>query len=111
MSERTASGPPPGWYPHPDMARTLRYWNGADWTGEVAPMPAGAQPQVGGEVSDTLQTIGWITAFVFPLAGFVIGCLCVAQGPKSEGWWMMVVSVIFAFVGVALVMQGAPVPA
>lgn len=26
-----------GWYPHPVMADTLRYWDGEKWTDQVAP--------------------------------------------------------------------------
>ena len=91
-------GPPAGWYPHPGMAQTLRYWDGTAFTGDLAPAPYQG-PAPTGEVSDTVQTIGWVCAFVFPIVGFVIGCLCVSQGPKSEGWWMIVVSVIFAGIG------------
>lgn len=32
--------PPPGWYAHPSMANTLRYWDGEHWSEQVAP----AQP-------------------------------------------------------------------
>lgn len=28
---------PAGWYPHDTMADTVRYWDGASWTGQVAP--------------------------------------------------------------------------
>ena len=28
----------PGWYPHPEGLATLRWWNGADWTEQLAPM-------------------------------------------------------------------------
>lgn len=29
-----------GWYAHPSMANTLRYWDGQKWTDQVAPAPA-----------------------------------------------------------------------
>ena len=32
--------PGPGWYPHPSMAHTVRYWDGAAWTDQIAPAPA-----------------------------------------------------------------------
>lgn len=35
-----SDAPPPtpaGWYPHPDMENTQRYWNGTSWTDQVAP--------------------------------------------------------------------------
>jgi hypothetical protein len=29
----------PGWYPDPQQANTMRYWDGAAWTADVRPMP------------------------------------------------------------------------
>lgn len=34
--------PAPGWYPHPSMAQTQRYWDGEQWSDQVAPAPAPA---------------------------------------------------------------------
>lgn len=31
-----------GWYPHPDMVATVRYWDGDAWTNHIA--PAGSAP-------------------------------------------------------------------
>lgn len=31
--------PPAGWYPHPTMAATQRYWDGEGWTENIAPIP------------------------------------------------------------------------
>jgi len=39
-------GAPAGWYPHPSMANTLRYWDGQRWTDQVAPGPAPAPVRV-----------------------------------------------------------------
>lgn len=39
LPARTQPETPPGWYPAPDGAPTLRYWDGAAWTSNVAPMP------------------------------------------------------------------------
>lgn len=60
-----------------------------------------------GEVGDTVQTVGWICAFAFPMVGFVIGCLCISRGPKSEGVWMIVVSVLFALAIATFLLQAA----
>jgi len=43
----TDQSPPAGWYPHPSMANTQRYWDGERWTDHIAPQgtPApGQQP-------------------------------------------------------------------
>lgn len=89
------------------MAHTLRYWNGATYTSDVAPMPV---RQGSGEVSDTVQTIGWVCAFIIPIVGFVIGCLCISQGPKHDGWLITGVSVIFGLLGLALLVASALQP-
>ncbi len=34
--------PSPGWYPAPDRAGWLRYWDGTNWTAHAAPGPPGA---------------------------------------------------------------------
>lgn len=39
---------PPGWYTDPRDAGQARYWDGADWTDHVAPIPAGAVLVSGG---------------------------------------------------------------
>ena len=31
------AGPPAGWFPDPEMANTLRYWDGSAWTDHRAP--------------------------------------------------------------------------
>lgn len=38
MADLMAEGTPAGWYPHPTMAGTQRYWDGAKWTDNVAPL-------------------------------------------------------------------------
>lgn len=39
--------PPAGWYPHPTMAGTRRYWDGQKWTDHIAPVqpvPVASKP-------------------------------------------------------------------
>jgi hypothetical protein len=35
---------PPGWFPDPEQAGTLRYWDGATWTEHRSPAPEAAAP-------------------------------------------------------------------
>lgn len=90
MSEQ--QGPPAGWYPHPDMTGTVRYWNGSAFTGDTAPAPHSAG--AAGPISPSMRQMGWVCAFVFPIVGFVIGCIAASRGPKNEGTWMLVTSVV-----------------
>lgn len=51
--------PPAGWYPHPTMADTLRYWDGDAWTEHIAPAggqqagPQRACPYCGAQISES----------------------------------------------------------
>lgn len=74
----TAPKPPAGWYPDPDGNPTQRYWNGSDWTDQLAPLtvtssvpavPAAAMPLKSGVVAGLLQLfLGW-----FGLGRFYLG--------------------------------------
>jgi hypothetical protein len=81
---------PAGWYPHPEVAGAQRYWDGRTWTDHVA--PGQPVPMVGSGQSVWVP-IGWICAFVFPLAGFVIG-FCLPRKYSQQGLWIMGVSVV-----------------
>jgi uncharacterized protein DUF2510 len=39
---------PAGWYPHPTMAGTQRYWDGENWTDHVAPLTPAPTPTLSG---------------------------------------------------------------
>ena len=94
----TVSGPPPGWYPHPTMAQTQRYWDGFQWTDHIAPaavpVPASAPAS---QVSDGLLAAGYITAILIPIIGFVVGIVVMAKGRSGHGIAMIIISIV-AFV-------------
>ena len=72
-------------------------WDGRLWTDHVAP----GQP-VRVEIDNSVWvTIGWIFAFVFPIAGFVIG-FCLPRKYSQQGLWIMAVSVVVGVIFLAI---------
>jgi hypothetical protein len=61
-------GTPAGWYPHPEMPRTQRYWDGNAWTDHVAPADSGS----GRQVSTLTIARGVALGIGIAIAGFVI---------------------------------------
>lgn len=58
MSTPTAPSAAPGWYADPYVPGSLRYFDGAAWTGHVAPAPgttASAPPSLGAAPSDPVH--------------------------------------------------------
>lgn len=103
MTTQPPTGPAAGWYPHPEMANTQRYWDGAAWTEHIAPgQPARAvpaerfyrepEPTHGG-----LIATGYITAVLLPIVGFIIGIILIAKGKGGHGAGAMILAVL-AFV-------------
>jgi hypothetical protein len=48
----TESGRPPGWYPDPEEADTIRYWDGVGWSDRPLPAPGMASPPDGDVYTD-----------------------------------------------------------
>lgn len=89
------SGPPAGWYPHPSMVGTQRYWDGSGWTDHVAPASPPAAPQTPPADHSGLIVAGWLTAFIIPIVGFVLGCVLVSKS-SGHASAIIVISVISA---------------
>lgn len=87
-----------GWYPDPQMAGTQRYWDGQQWTGHVAPAGPEAQVRVEqGRTDNQLVIAGLVLAVLFPLAGFIIGCILVGRPYQTgNGVLCMVGSLVMA---------------
>jgi hypothetical protein len=105
MTEQSA---PAGWYPHPSMAGTQRYWDGGKWTDHIAP---GLPQQSVAYVSSPAPVVAsegdvraaYVLAVLMPLIGFVLGILLLNKGRKDQGVWAMVLAVISACVWGSLI--------
>lgn len=89
---------PPGWYDHPATPGAARYWDGARWTDQLAPT-AMFQQRRPDPVPDGLLVAGYITMFVLPFVGLVIGIYALAKGESKAGGWILGVSILSGIVG------------
>lgn len=71
--------PAPGWYPDPKMVDTRRYWDGAEWTDQVAPVERVPERDQTG-----LIVAGYVLAFLFPIGGFIVGVLLPGRGRQGK---------------------------
>lgn len=88
-----------GWYPHPEMTNTQRYWDGQSWTDHIAPLDTASPtpPKEEIEKHGGLFAVGLVTAIILPIVGFVIGIvLMTKRGWVGAGIICMVAAVIAA---------------
>lgn len=81
-----AQSPPPGWYPHPTMAATQRYWDGSTWTENIAPVnDAGRRPVD----EKKLKAVAWgiSLAFLLPVL-FITFLASPTYGGETCGTWI-----------------------
>lgn len=87
---------PAGWYADPQPGSTgVRYWDGSQWTGQIAPAAPVAPPPVTG---------GWQ-----PPPAFGINATPTTKSPVRLGTWLTVLLVVVSLVLVALVGFGLTV--
>jgi hypothetical protein len=68
--------PPANWYADPTQPGQLRYWDGSQWTQNVAPGgPAVAQPAAGASAPKKGLSAGWIVAIVVGVIVLLLGPL------------------------------------
>lgn len=88
----------PGWYAHPTMAHTSRYWDGEAWTDHLSPAIKG------GEVHKPESPVGLILlGFIFGIAGGVVLALGAAEGSEVAvfvGYVLISLSGIVAMIGI-----------
>ncbi len=106
MSISTPSAPafPAGWYPNPTGPGS-RYYDGIQWTDGYSPDLPSAEPERAGG----LVALGYITALLMPLIGFILGIVVATRPAKvtSKHGAVIILLSIIAFVAyVAIIMHG-----
>jgi hypothetical protein len=92
----TAPPPPPGWYPDPGAAYTQRYFDGTDWTDQLAPrypsLPPPKRPAKSLQPFAIMAIAGLPTA----LAAFIaMQCAFSAAGGSADGSpWQLPLQII-----------------
>lgn len=90
----TVDSPDAGWYPDPENAAQLRWWNGSEWTDQVAPQIVNS-PQERQNHSNPVGAIG----FSLALVGTVLACF---PSTMAFGWVLLITALILAIIGTAL---------
>jgi hypothetical protein len=96
-TKHTGPLPDPGWYP--DKNGAARWWDGTQWSNRVR-LPQDAPSQLApaaAKNNSTLLLFGWLTAFLVPFVGFVLGIIAVAKS-EMQGIGIMLVSIIMFFI-------------
>lgn len=93
MTQQPPPYMPPGWYPDPQMANTVRYWNGRGWTQDAAPMNTPAA-QVPKQDSSALIAVGIFGGLFLPILGWIIGVVLLARNEIGGG----IASILFGVV-------------
>lgn len=107
---------PAGWYPHPTMAGTQRYWDGASWTDNIAPVhPPDSTPPGQSQILIAALLAGAVVGLIVALqsaslltgtgtiwTGVAIACgaSCVTWVVKGLPTWVRVICVGAALVSV-----------
>lgn len=73
-----------GWYPHPSMADTRRYWDGQKWTDNIAPMEKPKEV-----VSDrSVKAIAGTLALLFVVPAVLLTLIGPSYGVNECGSWL-----------------------
>jgi len=98
---------PAGWYVDPDDEALQRFWNGSRWTnsrmprGEGVPLEGEAieqlPPKAKAKANEGMVMAGYLTSFLLPIAGVVIGVILVSR-ENRHGRWIIGLSILFLVV-------------
>ena len=83
--------PPAAWYADPENPAGMRYWDGGRWTEDRTDYRATPPKKAVGE---GMVAVGYITAFLFPIVGVVIGIIVMNRG-NNHGRWILGLALLF----------------
>jgi len=83
--------PAAAWYADPENPQGMRYWDGARWTENRTDYLA-APPKK--EVGEGMVAVGYLTSFLFPIVGVVIGVILMHRDNR-HGRWILGLSMVF----------------
>jgi Protein of unknown function (DUF2510) len=79
----TEQPPPPGWYPDPDQPQVQqRYWDGAAWTDQRAPLASADEP------SGWIIAIGYLGSIVV-IPGLMVAAYLHARRSVHARWILL----------------------
>jgi hypothetical protein len=105
---------PAGWYDDPQRVGNKRWWTGTEWAPphydpSQVPDYVGPPPP---ETAGGLVVVGYITAVLMPLIGFILGIVVATRPSKvtsKHGAWIIVVSIVAFIIYLAIIAHSAQV--
>jgi hypothetical protein len=94
--------PPAAWYQDPENPDGMRYWDGARWTEDRTDYLA-TPPKP--KTSEGMVAAGYLTAFLLPFVGAVIGVILMNRDNR-HGRWILALSVLFFAVPLIVALVG-----
>lgn len=83
--------PPAAWYADPENPEGMRYWDGRQWTEHRTDYRAEQPPK---KTSEGMVAAGYITSFMLPIVGVVIGVILMNR-ENRHGRWILALSLLF----------------
>ncbi len=90
--------PAAAWYADPENPQGMRYWDGTGWTEHRTDYLA-APPKK--PVGEGMVAAGYLTSFLFPIVGVVIGVILMNRDNKN-GRWILGLSLLFIAVFIVI---------
>jgi hypothetical protein len=109
MSSDPPNLPPAGWYPDPDQAYTQRYWTGSEWTDQRAPLneKLGRAHEQQDKGAGALVVVGYLTAFLLPIVGFILGIVLLVRRQTAHGLAVFLISIAVGVLACSIALDDA----